>query len=39
MKPALLDTMYNSVQAILDEKEHKLNRAEIKKPNRIQKQK
>ncbi|HQT23567.1 MAG: hypothetical protein B7X86_00490 [Sphingobacteriales bacterium 17-39-43] len=39
MKPALLDTMYNSVQAILDEKEHKLNRAEINKPNRIQKQK
>jgi hypothetical protein len=39
MKPALLDTMYNSVQAILDEKEHKLNRAEIKKTNRIQKQK
>ena len=39
MKPALLDTMYNKVQAILDEKEHKLNRAEINKPNRIQKQK
>jgi hypothetical protein len=39
MKPALLDTMYNKVQAILDEKEHKLNRAEIKKTNRIQKQK
>ena len=35
MKPAMLDTMYNKVQAILDEKEHKLNRAEIKKPNRI----
>ncbi len=39
MKPALLDTMYNKVQAILDEKEHKLNRADIEKPNRIQKQK
>lgn len=39
MKPALLDTMYNSVQTILDEKEHKLNRAEINKTNRIQKQK
>ena len=39
MKPALLDTMYNSVQAILDEKEHKLNKAAIEKPKRIQKQK
>ena len=39
MKPALLDTMYNKVQAILDEKEHKLNKAAIEKPNRIQKQK
>ncbi len=39
MKPALLDTMYNSVKAILDEKEHKLNSAEIEKPNMIQKQK
>lgn len=39
MKPALLDTMYNRVQAILDEKEHKLNSAEIKKPNSLQKQK
>lgn len=37
MNPALLDTMYNSVQAILDEKEHKINRAEINKPNSIQK--
>ena len=39
LKPAVLDTMYNSVQAILDEKEHKLNAAEIKKPNTIQKPK
>ena len=39
MKPALLDTMYNSVQAILDEKEHKLNKAAIEKPKSIQKQK
>ena len=39
MKPAFLDTMYNKVQAILDEKEHKINSAEIIKPNRIQKQK
>lgn len=39
MKPALLDTMYNSVQAILDEKEHKLNSAEIKRPDRTQQKK
>jgi len=39
MKPVLLDTMYNRVQAILDEKEHKLMNVEIKKQNRIQKQK
>jgi hypothetical protein len=38
-KPALLDTMYNKVQALIDEKEHKLHNAEIIKPNRIQKQK
>lgn len=39
MKPALLDSMYNKVQAILDEKEHNLNSAEIRRQNRIQKQK
>ena len=38
-KPALLDTMYNKVQALIDEKEHKLHTDEISKPNRIQKQK
>jgi hypothetical protein len=38
-KPALLDTMYNKVQALIDEKEHKLHKAEIIQPNRIQKQK
>jgi len=39
MKPALLDTMYNRVQTILQEKEHQLMNVEIKKTNRIQKQK
>ena len=39
LKPAMLDTMYNKVQALIDEKEHKLHSAEIIKPNRIQTQK
>ncbi|MBM3401076.1 MAG: DUF4296 domain-containing protein [Bacteroidetes bacterium] len=37
--PAVLDSMYNGVQAILDEKEHKLNRSDIKKSSRIRTQK
>jgi DNA polymerase sigma len=36
-KPALLDTMYNKVQALIDEEEHKLHSEEIIKPNRTQK--
>ncbi len=39
MKPALLDTMYNSVQTILQEKEHKLMNVEIKKSDRLPKKK
>jgi len=39
MKPAMLDTMYNRVQAILDEKEHIINSAEIRKTNRTQNKK
>ena len=35
-KPALLDTMYNKVQALIDEKEHKLHNAEIIPRKRIQ---
>ena len=35
-KPALLDTMYNKVQALIDEKEHKLHSAEIIPRKRIQ---
>ena len=35
-KPALLDTMYNKVQAMIDEKEHKLHNAEIIPRKRIQ---
>ena len=34
--PALLDTMYNKVQALIDEKEHKLHNAEIIPRKRIQ---
>ena len=38
-KPALLDTMYNRVKALIDEEEHKLHSSEIIKPNSTQKPK
>ena len=39
MQPALLDTMYTRVEAILAEKEHKIHNVQIKKPNKPQKPK